>query len=69
VTAPLPPFGELLIAPPWFAIPGLPLHSVVLPNAPPLIGLTVSVQGARLNAVGTSLAFELTNALDAVVGI
>lgn len=64
-----PPFGELLIAPPWIPIPGTFVHPVVLPNAPSLIGGTLSVQGARLNATGSGLAVELTNGLDAIVGV
>lgn len=69
VSVPFPPFGELLLAPPWIPIPGTAVHPVVLPNAPALIGATLSVQGARLNAVGPALALELTNAVDAVLGV
>lgn len=65
---PLPPWGELLIAPPVVSLTSGAVHSLWVPSVPQLVGVQLYVQGVRLNNVGGQIEIELTNAIDAVVG-
>lgn len=67
---PIPLFGgELLIDPAAVSLPGNLLHPVPLPLALQFLGTPLFVQGVRVELVGPTLALQLTNAQDAVLGL
>jgi len=61
-------WGELLIAPPVYSVPGGPIHPVPLPPSNTLLGFPVWAQGLLVDNGPAGLDLRLTNAQLGVLG-